>query len=404
METVTELLIDLSGSMKEKFLLTKKILLEEVVPNLDYSTILGIKTFAKIDRSPPTKQILELKIAKKEEIVSCIYKLGIPEGGAPIGEAIIASVKTLKQYAIKNKKIILITDGNEDAGGNYVVDAKKVFSDGTKCEVHIIGIGLNDREKARAIEISNLTNGTYSHIPYTQNYYYDAANLRAHLSPFFVGINASPLFQNNSNVLVANDNLKKSTEFIGKKLRIIKKIEDIKETISLSTNEALSLIVSEIKTIKKQLNELQLNYGLKVESYEDCALDEKVRYEAEKYLYKNILQVKYPSRVNWLNEFEENNAEHDFEILDLDGSVEYFIICKGSLNDKPTFSLSIDEWKLFLRHTKNYQIYFVKNTLNDPSYIFIDNLLDWILKGKVLPCIKQSVTIKLERVFLSIIE
>jgi hypothetical protein len=52
----------------------------------------------------------------------------------------------------------------------------------------------------------------------------------------------------------------------------------------------------------------------------------------------------------------------------------------------------------------NYQIYFVKNSFDKPSHIFIDNLLDWMLKGKIVPYLIERQLIKEERVFLTHIE
>jgi len=118
-----------------------------------------------------------------------------------------------------------------------------------------------------------------------------------------------------------------------------------------------------------------------------------------------LLKKKYPERVKWLNQNGESNSDHDFEILDLDGeTIEYYIECKGTPKNKPTFYLTKNEWWLFLNHTKNYQIYFVKNSFNNPSPTFIDNVLDWLLKGKLVPYLKERDIIKEDRVFLTVNE
>jgi len=118
-----------------------------------------------------------------------------------------------------------------------------------------------------------------------------------------------------------------------------------------------------------------------------------------------LLKKKYPERVKWLNQNGESNSNHDFEILDLDGeTIEYYIECKGTPKNKPTFYLTKNEWWLFLNHTKNYQIYFVKNSFNNPSPTFIDNVLDWLLKGKLVPYLKERDIIKEDRVFLTVNE
>ena len=82
--------------------------------------------------------------------------------------------------------------------------------------------------------------------------------------------------------------------------------------------------------------------------------------------------------------------------------VEYYIECKGTAKQKTTFYMTKSEWKLFLNNTRNYQIYFVQNALSQPTHIFISNVLDWILRGKLLPYLKTRDIIKEERVFLTI--
>jgi len=52
----------------------------------------------------------------------------------------------------------------------------------------------------------------------------------------------------------------------------------------------------------------------------------------------------------------------------------------------------------------NYQIYFVKNLFGNPIHTFIDNMLDWLLKGKLVPYLKERDVIKEERVFLTLNE
>ena len=115
-----------------------------------------------------------------------------------------------------------------------------------------------------------------------------------------------------------------------------------------------------------------------------------------------MLKVKYPNRVKWLNENGETGSNHDFEILGEDGSIEYYIECKGTAKTKTTFYVTKNEWNLFLNNTKNYQVYFIQNAFGNPTHVFINNLLDWLLKGKIFPYLKSRDIIKEERVFLTI--
>lgn len=38
-----------------------------------------------------------------------------------------------------------------------------------------------------------------------------------------------------------------------------------------------------------------------------------------------------------------------------------------------------------MNHSKNYQLYFIQNVDAEPAITKIDNLLDWMLKEKVVP-------------------
>lgn len=402
METVTELLIDFSGSMKEKLLLTKKILLEEIIPNLDYSSRIGVKTFASINKMPPFKQVLDLNIINKEEIVNCVYNLGTPEGGTPLSAAINASVKTLGAFEKNEKQIILITDGNEDDGGDFVAEAKKAKSAGKGCQIHIIGIGLDEKSKAQAREISKITNGTFSFLPYTKNYYYDTSNVKSYLLPFYAGVNPknSPLNDTMSTILDSKQ--LELVESNGAQNFYRKNIEPLKEINTFSANDTLMLLMEEIKSIKTQVNELQLSQEKEPANTEQRSPGSNLKFAAGKYMYENVLQKKYPSRVRWLNEVDECSAGHDFEIFDFDGSVEYFIVCKASVNDDMEMVFTKNEWHLFLSNVNNFQVYFIRNLFSRPTYIRIDNMMDWILKGKLVPYSKQTKMLKEEMVFLTI--
>lgn len=408
METVTEILIDFSGSMKDKLPLTKQVLLTDVIPNLDYASRIGIKTFAGNNNQPQTTQVLNLNLTNKEEIIRAINSLGTPAGGTPITAAIRASVTTLKEYAANDKKIILVTDGEEDKGGDYVAEAKKASADGVNCQVHIIGIGLNETAKAKAQEISKITNGSFSFIPYTNGASYNSATIKTNLTPFINAVKATPTVIPSSvttpisKPIVQPEVKKEPVKVEEPKVEIEKPIE--KEQTNTGNSEALKLIIEEIKSIKEQLKELRTEKNAIPEIVEDVEHNEKIRKASEEYLFE-ILKKKYPDRVKWLNEKGESNSDHDFEILDLDsGTIEYYIECKGTVKNKTTFYLTKNEWRLFLNHTKNYQIYFVKNSFGNPSHTFIDNLLDWLLKGKLVPYLKERDVIKEERVFLTLNE
>lgn len=420
MQTVTEILIDFSSSMKERLSLTKQILLADVIPNLDYSAKIGVKTFMAKETKGKASiiPILPLSICNKEQLTNAINNLGEPDGNTPIAQAIAESVATLKEYKAFDKKIILVTDGEENCHGDYELEAKKAGSEGVFCEIHIIGIGLQSQEIVKAQTIASLTKGTFSNIKYSKGTIYNQETVVNNLSNFIQAVN-KPIINSNSvystnieaEILVLQD--EKQTIIVEpSKLELQ---EDEIDGTNLSISEAkqneenetiLKSIVDELKKIKAEITDLKQE-SIKDESIEiieDKELNERIRKASESYLFTH-LKKKYADRINWLNENGEAFNDHDFEVIDMDTNfIEYHIECKGTLKDKKTFYLTKDEWRLFLNHTKNYQIYMVFNVFNNPNHIFIDNLFDWILKGKIVPYSITNERVKAERITLTIIE
>lgn len=415
MQTVTEILIDFSSSMKEKLALTKNALLNDIIPNLDYSAKIGIKTFsATTDKKPKIKTTLPLSITNKEQIINAINALSSPNGNTPIAEAIKNSVDSLKEYLAFDKKIILITDGEENCGGNYTTEVERAKTDGINCQIHIIGIGLTTEATNQAISIATLSSGSFSSIHFATGTVYNQTTVKQNLSSFYSAVKQTtfqqpvipqPINQQKPTASTLNNSVPPVTvqpqQEVKETIEVPIEKETVKETTSTATDETLKLIIDEIKDIKKQLKELKKESQEVPNVEEDAELNEKIRKASEEYLFE-ILKKKYTDRVKWLNENGESYSDHDFEILDLDGSIEYYIECKGTPKAKPTFYLTKDEWRLFLNHTKNYQIYFVKNSFSNPTPIFIDNLMDWLLRGKVVPYLKERQVIKEERVFLTL--
>ena len=60
------------------------------------------------------------------------------------------------------------------------------------------------------------------------------------------------------------------------------------------------------------------------------------------------------------------------------------------------------QWRLFLNNTKNTQVYLVFPKESEHEYLLVDNLLDWIMRGKLLPYLNESATIQPGRVYLTL--
>ena len=434
MQTVTEILIDFSSSMSEKLSLTKSSILNDIIPNLDYSAKIGIKTFsATNEKVPIINVILPLSITNKEQIITSINSLAEPNGNTPIAVAINDSVNSLKEYLAFDKKIILITDGEENCDGNYKLEVEKAKIEGINCQIHIIGIGLSQEAMKQAISISTLSKGSFSHIQFVKGTIYNQHSVKQNLTPFYSAVKQNTYQQAKEEAVIVQENKPISTSISQINTLTSPTIETIKPIITppinseivqkiqseldrpisieiqkegkinSTNNDALTLIINEIQEIKNQLKDLKQDKNVIPDFVENHELNEKIGKASEEYLFE-ILKKKYPDRVKWLNENGESGIDHDFEIFELDGSIEYYIECKGTSKNKSVFCLTKNEWRLFLNHTKNYQLYFIKNSFSIPTHIFVDNLLDWLLKGKVVPYLKERQVIKENRVFLTLLE
>jgi len=356
METVTEILVDISGSMKNKMSATKQALLNDILPDLDTSAQIGIKTFTTVNKKLSIQSVLPLSKTDKETIKQAIQKINCSDGGTPIAASIKASVKALSEYVANDKIIILVTDGEETEKGDYVQEAKNATAEGINCKIHVIGIDLKAGGINQAKEIAKITGGTTNFISFS-NGAYNQSSIRGSLSSFYQAVRSTPIVQQ-----TYSPNINHSVPQVTKVAEPEVKLETIKEeepkitedVSNLNSNPQLDLIVEQIKEIRKELSELKKNKAEVPEIIEDAEHNEKIRKASEEYLFE-VLKKKYPDRVKWLNENGESNSDHDFEILDLDGTIEYYIECKGTVKNKPTFYLTKNEWRLFLNHTKNYR-------------------------------------------------
>lgn len=405
MATVIEILIDFSGSMKDKLNLTKETLLNLVIPQLDYSSRIGIKTFTSgQNKILVITPILPLNITNQEQLKEAVNSLGIPSGGTPIAESIRESVKSLSEFQAFDKAIVLVTDGEETNGGDPEAEVRNAQKNGVEIQIHTIGIGLSDKTKLWAEEIKKITKGSLSNIPYSKDTSYNQQIVQKNLSDFYSKISSSstviiPPIEINAQNVTLQQNSKTDTQ----ELRETDIVEEPKNQTVEEQPITLNTIIDEINIIKEELRSIKSSQKQDFEIEEDPIINEKIRKASEEYL-NEILKRKYSARVKWLNKDGESNQDHDFEIQDLDGSVEYFIECKGTSQNERTFLMTKNEWRLFLNNTKNYQIYFIKNISRSPSHIFIDNLFDWLLKGKIVPYSTENKVIKAERVLLTISE
>jgi hypothetical protein len=141
-----------------------------------------------------------------------------------------------------------------------------------------------------------------------------------------------------------------------------------------------------------------------IDAVENPELNERIRIASESFL-NNILQKKFGSRIKWLNEQTESGQSYDFEVLDtFDNSIEYYIECKASMNSDKVFYMTKNEWRFFLEYKSKYQVYFISNALSNPQLTKINNLMEHIINGHVVPFSTKNIRLKAERIIFTILK
>ncbi len=178
MNNLTEILIDYSSSMKgNRIKIAKRILKEEILPVLDYSGKVAIKLFFAGQPHWETDTIKTLQALKQctlTELDKLVDSIDTPGGNTPIAFAINQSVKSLKNYPDDNRKVILLTDGEENRGGDYKAAAQNANNlHGIPCRFYILGLDQKPLHEKKAREIAAISGGKYINFStknYTQTY------------------------------------------------------------------------------------------------------------------------------------------------------------------------------------------------------------------------------------------
>ncbi|MCD8416084.1 VWA domain-containing protein [Tenacibaculum dicentrarchi] len=409
MKTITVLLIDLSGSMRDKIDKAKRMLKEELIPTIDFSDKIGVSSFWSIKKQPVINIDYSISITNNEQIEKTVNNLNYKQAGTPIAAAIKNTVQSLSEYRAFNKRIVLVTDGQETDGGDYELESQNARKDGIECEIHVIGINLDQKAQEKAKKISSLSGGSFSTVALASKLPYNQVVVKDSLANFRTSINSitkeSLINKTQSPTKTNNEEKVKVTE---KELDTELKTQKEKNSNNIESQVAnntktLNLLNNKLDEITKLIKSSITDEEEKVIIRENKELNDKVGRVSEEYIF-NKLKEKYGERVKWLNQKEETYSNHDFEIIDIDDTIEYYIESKGTVSKENHFLITKDEWILFLNNTKNYQLYFVKDALSNPTIIKIDNLLDWILKGKIVPYSLSNIKLKSERIIMTILE
>jgi len=89
----------------------KEILLKEILPTIDYATLVTVSRFHSIDGTNKIEQPILYSGNNFEVIRHTISEIPIPykTGGTPITEAVLNAIDRLKKYPNSDRKLILLT-------------------------------------------------------------------------------------------------------------------------------------------------------------------------------------------------------------------------------------------------------------------------------------------------------
>lgn len=411
MNTVIEILIDNSNSMgpfeaekgnttyllpdgSTRMELAKKILIEEIIPKLDYAQQVTIRRFHSLSYTDKTtKPIIETVYSgtlDKQVVIKKISDIEIPKntGGTPITAAVKLAIDELAKYPSADKKIILVTDGQETDGGDYKKTAEDALKQlGITCNIFIVGIAQDQDSEKKSQALTSLTGGTYINL---KAKLYDIGSLQSALRPiFFEAVNASL----HRIVNVVNSNVTKATIKIEKVSE--ENFEENKnpsdyEILAKNNATAINLISKQLQSITEAITSLQKRNNNdesdeNIVIAEDQELNERIRIASEGYLNEKLIE-KFGDKVKWMNKDKESGSSYDFEVSDIfDNNPEFYIECKASMHSEKVFYMTKGEWIFFLQNTSKYQLFFISNALTSPNLIKVGNLLDSILSRRVIP-------------------
>ena len=447
-DTIIEILIDNSGSMghmtgsaehEGKYLidgltrmtLIKKILSEQIIPTVDYANQIIIRTFRFNSKKVDDKVVEELSTpiiyqgtVDKQKILAVVSSLQDPPiGGTPITAAINAAVSDLEKHPQSDRKIILITDGEENGGGDYREAAKKAEQlKGIPCKIFIIGIAQDEQSEKKSREIA--TGGYYN----IKSKSFTADEVQIVLAPLKTAVlqNTIQNVQTVTNRIQPQPKIQpqpqvqpqpqiqqqKVVQTVEKKIESIR--QESKQAAVLQLDELENKIREQISNSEKLLSELSsLKEIFRVDALLQTGIDattltidneysETIRQRSELFLYKFLCDIHGAVKVKWLNAKAESYSHHDFEVTDDSGKIIQFIECKGTPKNKPTFYLTVDEWNHFLINKEIYQLYRVFNVDGEMKPICIDNLFTSIVSRQVVPYLLKPEILKEGRVFLTL--
>ncbi|MEE1541443.1 MAG: DUF3883 domain-containing protein, partial [Paludibacteraceae bacterium] len=422
--------------------MVKRLFSDEIVPSLNFSEPIGLRTFLSVVGSPIIISSLDMGLNSMSDFNKKIDGLPWPNGGAPLAKTVNKSVSDFENIDADDKIVVLVTGGSDNFRYEMGDVAYEINKAEGKVRLVVLGINLSENDEKDAISSIEKCNGAFCNIKMNDDNY-ERFEAKAQLETFFNALKGKPAAPK---VQEPAKNIVKETpkvepvkiEFSAPTITVsekktaaepqfesIKPIEvkpaeipnesesadeiDVFDVLAknneaikaclLNNVEAFNLLSARLDSANAKIDKLIAD-DKAVVIEEDSELNAEIA-DKSRAIVMQLLQSKYPERVKSVNNTEKG---YDFQVWLDNESVEYRIACKGLLDEQQTFCMARKEWEVCMKNNRNYQVYLINNMSSQPTVTIIDNLMGWLLKGKIVPCAPKNMKIKADTVTLTIVK
>lgn len=422
--------------------MVKRLFSDEIVPSLNFSEPIGLRTFLSVVGSPIIISSLDMGLNTVSDFNKKIDGLPWPNGGAPLAKTVNKSVSDFENIDADDKIIVLVTGGSDNFRYEMGDVAYEINKTEGKVRLVVLGINLSENDEKDAISSIEKCNGAFCNIKMNDDNY-ERFEAKAQLETFFNVLKnkpaapkvqepeknivkeapkaepvkiefsaptitvsekkaaAEPQFESIKPIEVKPAEIPNESESADEidVFDVLAKNNEAIKACLLNNVEAFNLLSARLDSANAKIDKLIAD-DKAVVIEEDSELNAEIA-DKSRAIVMQLLQSKYPERVKSVNNAEKG---YDFQVWLDNESVEYRIACKGLLDEQQTFCMARKEWEVCMKNNRNYQVYLINNMSSQPTVTIIDNLMGWLLKGKIVPCAPKNMKIKADTVTLTIVK
>jgi hypothetical protein len=434
--------MDISDNISGKQKMVKRLFSDEIVPSLNFSEPIGLRTFLSVVGSPIIISSLDMGLNTMSDFNKKIDGLPWPNGGAPLAKTVNKSVSDFENIDADDKIVVLVTGGSDNFRYEMGDVAYEINNAKGEVRLVVLGINLSENDEKDAISSIEKCNGAFCNIKMNDDNY-ERFEAKAQLETFFNALKgkpaapkvqepaknivketpkaepvkiefsaptitvsekkaaAEPQFESIKPIEVKPADIPNDSESADEidVLDVLAKNNEAIKACLLNNVEAFNLLSARLDSANAKIDKLIAD-DKAVVIEEDSELNAEIA-DKSRAIVMQLLQSKYPERVKSVNNTEKG---YDFQVWLDNESVEYRIACKGLLDEQQTFCMARKEWEVCMKNNRNYQVYLINNMSSQPTVTIIDNLMGWLLKGKIVPCAPKNKKVKADTVTLTIVK